>query len=422
MAKLTVAESQDRFLLDGRPFFYLADTAWAAFANLSLDEWTRYLKVRRMQGFNALQISILPVTHDQSMSEANTDPFLADEDGDWDFSALNPAYFDKAETMIEMAVEQGFLPVLGMLWCSYVPGTRCSEGSPVASAMPLEAVKAYARNAAARFKRFDPAFFISGDTCFESPEEAPYYMAALQIVREICPDALLTMHLHPQGDLPPEFIEAVDFYMFQSGHGATSQDNHYRHAERFAAYPIKRPVINSEPCYEGHGRVGERTRFSAFDVREATWQSLLSGAKAGVTYGGHGVWSFHRRGMNFLNADRSFEPFDWEQALLLDGAWDVSFAKWIFETYDLVDLDPSEMLRNDDPEIRAATDATQSKIAVYSPYSFDLELNVDLSGYDCVQIDLSNRRILTPDVVAGAASRVYMPPVNGDSLFLAIKR
>ena len=66
---------------EGMPFFYLADTVWMAFANLTLDAWARYLAYRRVQGFNALQISILPVTHDTSWGPENMAPFRADADG-----------------------------------------------------------------------------------------------------------------------------------------------------------------------------------------------------------------------------------------------------------------------------------------------------------------------------------------------------
>ena len=126
-------------------------------------------------------------------------------------------------------------------------------------------------------------------------------MAALEATKAVCPDALLTMHMTPSGDLPRSFVDAIDFYMFQSGHHVERQDRPYTLAEKFLQYPVKRPIVNAEPPYEGHGRVGSPTRFSAFDVRKATWQSLLSGAKMGVTYGAHGVWSCHRRGMDFLN-------------------------------------------------------------------------------------------------------------------------
>lgn len=413
----------DGYLVDenGRPFFYLADTIWMAFANLPLDGWAHYLDHRRMQGFDALQISILPVTHDTSMGPENLDPFLLDAKGNWDFHAYNEAYFAKAETMLEMATARGFVPVLGVLWCSYVPGTRCSASSPVPSAMPRDAVAPFAAFAAARFKRFNPIFFISGDTCFESPDEAPYYMAALQAVKAICPEALLSMHLHPAGELPQAFVEAVDFYMYQSGHGATTQQQPYTHAEKFTAYPIKRPVLNSEPPYEGHGRVGERTRFSAFDIRKATWQSLLSGAKMGITYGAHGLWSGHSRGRRFLNAERAFEPYAWEEALLLDGAWDVAFARYLFEAYDLFAANPAAIVRSGDPEARAAATSDLSTIAVYSPYAFPIELDCDLTGYRCRHFDLAARRVMVPAVQCGRPSRVEMPAVNADTLFLAVR-
>jgi len=427
MTHWAVARTQDYLTKDGEPFFYLADTAWMAFANLPLSDWPRYLAVRRLQGFNALQMSILPVTHDTSMSPENIDPFLPDAHGNWDFSAYNEAYFHKAETMVDLAVRAGFVPVLGVLWCSYVPGTRCSQHSPVASAMPLEAVQPYATYVAKRFKKYDPIFFVSGDTCFESPNEEPYYMAALHAVKATCPEALISMHLHPQGDLPRTFTDAVDFYMYQSGHSATRQDQPYLLAEKFAAYPVKRPVVNSEPCYEGHGRIGEPTRFNAFDVRKATWQSLLSGAKMGITYGAHGVWMFHRHGMKFLNTRWSFEPYDWDVALEMAGAWDVGFAKWIFETYNLFDLEPADFVVNEDgepssrKEIRAAANQSLTKVVVYSPYSFAVDLELDLTGFRCVQIDLATRRVTVPEIETGSRSRIAMHRFNADVLFLAVK-
>jgi hypothetical protein len=422
MSRWEIAPGKDHLLRDGKPFFYLADTVWMAFSNLSLADWSHYLAQRKLQGFTALQISILPITHDTSMSPENIDPFLPGADGNWDSSAYNEEYFAKAETMVQMTVDAGLVPILGVLWCSYVPGTRCSQNSPVASAMPFEAVAPYATYATERFKKFDPMFFISGDTHFESPQEEPYYMAALESTRAVCPEALLTMHLSPRGDLPRRFMDVIDFYMYQSGHHADHLDRPYLFAEKFTAYPVKRPVVNSEPPYEGHGRVGERTRFNAFDIRKATWQSLLSGAKMGVTYGAHGVWSGHKRGMNFLNAHRSFEPFTWDEALTLDGAWDVGFARWIFELYNLFETNPAQqILRNEDPEIRAAASEDRSTVAIYAPYAFDLDLDLDLSGYTCIQIDLASRRIITPEVQTGPRSRVGMHRFNADVLFLATK-
>ena len=423
MMQLSLAPSQDFFLRDGRPFFYLADTVWAAFSNVTLPEWSRYLAFRRAQGFNALQISILPITHDRSVPPQETPPFEPRPDGSWDFARPNEDYLAKAETMVGMAVEAGFLPVLTVLWCSYVPGTRCARGSPIPSAMELSHVAPYARRVTERFKRFEPVLVVSGDTKFESEAEAPYYGAALDAVKAAWPEATISMHLHPEGDLPPRFANAVNFYSYQSGHHIDHADRSYLLAEKFRAYPRKRPILNSEPCYEGHGRLSsDGSRWSRDEVRKAAWQSLMSGAKMGVAYGGHGVWSFHRDGYDFLARKRSLGPFDWEDALSLPGAADMGFARFLFETRDLFALDPADLLLTGKPEARATASADGRRLAIYSPNPIALEVDRDLDGFEVTAMDLSARSVLRLRVRAGRPSVIEQPSVNADCLILADRR
>ena len=56
MELLQVSENK-RFLMqgDGRPFFWLADTAWELFHRLNREEAKSYLKTRARQGFNVIQ-------------------------------------------------------------------------------------------------------------------------------------------------------------------------------------------------------------------------------------------------------------------------------------------------------------------------------------------------------------------------------
>jgi hypothetical protein len=417
--ELQLAPSGDYFMRDGKPFFYLADTIWATFSNVTLLEWARYLKMRRAQNFNALQISILPITHDRSVPPSETPPFELRPDGSWDFTRPNAAYFDNAEAMVEMAVSEGFLPVLTVLWCSYVPDTRCSRGSPIASAMDLAHVAPFATYVTNRFRRFNPVMVISGDTRFESDAEAPYYSAAFDAVKAAWPEAITSMHLHPEGDLPQSFADRVDFYCFQSGHHILHENRSYLLAEKFSAYWPKRPVLNSEPCYEGHGRlVPDGTRWSREEVRKASWQSLFSGAKMGIAYGGHGVWSFHRREFDFLAKARSLEPFDWEDAMHLPAATDVGYARWLFETKKLFALDPADILRTGMPEARAVASADRTRFAVYSPSSADLVLDLNLASYDLIAIDLSTRQVIRPTIKPGSPSTIEQSGVNTDVLIL----
>ena len=74
MGKLKIDSSQSNFLLDGTRFFYLADTVWSAFTNITLEEWDYYLKKRHEQGFNVLQINTMP-QWDRCMSDTGLYPF-----------------------------------------------------------------------------------------------------------------------------------------------------------------------------------------------------------------------------------------------------------------------------------------------------------------------------------------------------------
>jgi hypothetical protein len=45
---------------DGRPFFYMADTAWMLFHRLNREESARYLEDRARKGFSVIQAVALP--------------------------------------------------------------------------------------------------------------------------------------------------------------------------------------------------------------------------------------------------------------------------------------------------------------------------------------------------------------------------
>ena len=169
-------------------------------------------------------------------------------------------------------------------------------------------------------------------------------------------------------------------------------------------------------------RTDDRNKFSAFDVRRATWQSLLAGSSMGITYGAQGIWSGQVNGMRLMHEKTKFEAYDWEFAYQLQGSWDVGFAKWVFENFKLADIEPVNIVVNDDNEIVAAADAAMSKIVAYAPYTTSLKLDVDLSAYTCSCINLDDRRIWTPPIVAGNPSVVGLAQFNHDMLFLAIKK
>jgi len=142
MSRITISPTNDYFLRDGQPFFYLADTAWMAVSNLSVPEWDEYLDYRKEQGFTAVQISLLPILHDTSVSELNEFGFEL-INGKPDFSKINGAYFDKAATMVNMAYEHGINAVLMPLWCNYIPDTWAAKRVGEGFTIPFEALGPY---------------------------------------------------------------------------------------------------------------------------------------------------------------------------------------------------------------------------------------------------------------------------------------
>lgn len=424
MYNLKISENKRHIINanDGKKFFYLGDTVWSTFANVSLEEWEEYLEYRKTQGYNALQIDILP-QWDSSESELDIKPFKTDSEGNYDFNNMNIEYFLRAEKMVSMAVEKGFVPALVILWCNYVKDTWASKSQK--NIMPLDYVKPFTEYVGKLFAKYNPIFIVSGDTDFQTEIAKKYYMISLKVIKEICPNCLTTMHLGGGlTELPLEYIDSkeLDFYMYQSSHGIESQSNAYKMALDFKNKSVKRPVLNGEPCYEGHGHGGKYARFNRFEVRRALWQSLISGATAGITYGAHGIWSFHKKGKYFGSVDFSSMPFDWRTALKFEGAWDYSYAKHVFEIYDLFDIEAKDLILNESKEIRMAATDKLDKLAIYIPYSTEVKVNMDLSNYNLTLINLENRYLITPSItIKDGVTFIEMCEFNGDTLFIASK-
>lgn len=420
---LTVSENNRHFLRDGKPFFWLADTVWSAFTSAAPEEWKEYLEFRRMQGYNVLQLNVLP-QWDRSMPDAGIAPFHPDCSGRPDFLQYNDAYFERAAAMTETAVGYGFVPALVVLWCDYVQDSWATLKSP-GHIMPLSAVQPYAEHVVRHFAPYNPVYVISGDSKFETANTVEYYRMALDTIKKLSPDALASMHPGSGPiDLPDRFVHSpqLDFYMYQPGHRLEEQHYPYVLADKLSRQPVKRPIVNAEPCYEGHGHGNKYGRFGPFDIRKAVWQGLLSGGHAGATYGAHGVWSWHRGGGDFPSEAFSMAPYDWRTALHLPGAWEAPFAKWIFETYDLFDCEPADWVLHPSAEVRAASTPCAKTIAVYIPYAAEVGLNRELPDYRWTLIALSNKRVAVPKVdIRNGRTWIRMHSFNEDVLVLAKK-
>lgn len=408
---------------NGKPFFYLADTVWNVFHNAEMEDWEYYLDYRKMQGFNAVQISILPIINDMSPTKGGYYPYEINGDGTWNFDRPAISYFERASQMIALASRKGFIPSLVVLWCSFVDDTWASNQNP-SMVMPPTELERYLDRVLHYFDPYQPVYLISGDTDF-TERSASTYQYALAKIKAHNPEALTTYHPKPGAQLDSVTVtdENLDFYMYQSGHSPHAKPQ--KDAEYYNSLAVRRPVVNGEPCYESIGFFKEHGRVDPFHVRKATWQSLLGGAKAGVTYGAHGLWSWHRNGDLFTSESLWGMPFDFQTALRFPGAWDVAYAKWLFELYNMHELTPrNDLLFKETDEVCVASDAYEQRIVIYSPANMRIVLNVDLSDYRIEMFELSSRNRLLPVVSCHDEKRssiVEMHPFNSDMIIICVK-
>lgn len=421
MSTLSIHPSGRYLVRDGRPFLLVADTAWSAFADASLPEWREYTARRAEQGFTHVMVSALPILHDRAVRAGQREPFALDGHGRYRFDEPQDDYFRTAGEFAAIAAENGLSLGVVVLWCNYVEGTWGAARTP-GSVMPDEARVRFVDRVVEVFAPHHPLFIVSGDERFDGEASRQVYGQTLRQVKRAAPDCLTTLHSTPDTELPAVLADddALDLYSYQAGHHEDRQDLAWRLAEQYLDQRRRRPVMDLEPCYEGHGFGGGLGRYRAAEVRRATWWSLAGGASAGIGYGAHGVWQWYREGARFTSPDFSLEPFSWRTALAFPGADDVAFAARLLCDEGLIGAEPrQELLRDAFPGLRAFG-LDRGALAIYLPDPRDVVVAADLTGREVVGWDLERRSplaIRTRPVEGGTAIR--RPDVLGDILVVA---
>ncbi len=178
-------------------------------------------------------------------------------------------------------------------------------------------------------------------------------------------------------------------------------------------------MINLEPAYEQHGYHHGGGRFTAAQVRRASWWSMPGGACAGIGYGAHGVWQWFRACGVFTATGSSLQPFAWPSAMTFRGADDVALLASLLRTHRLDRLSADQNLLDPNHSevegrviaagVRAASGADGDLMAVYLPFAHRVRLRRDLTGFAATGWDLEDRvpvmPVLTADAGAPRSSR-----------------
>jgi hypothetical protein len=265
-AALPALEVSDnrRFLVtaDGKPLFWLGDTAWELFHRCTREEAIAYLDLRARQGYNVIQAVALAELEGLTTPNSHGDfPLL---DNDPTKPAVTPGadpadtaaydYWDHVDFVVTEANRRGmyigFLPTWGDKW-----NRKWGKGPEIFT--PANAA-AFGEWLAKRYAGRGIIWVVGGDRPVESDaHRAITHAMAEGLRRGESGRHLITFHPTGGRTSATEFHDApwLDFNMQQTGHqpvpaagAANASPTWQKIADDYARTPVK-PVIDGEPLY-----------------------------------------------------------------------------------------------------------------------------------------------------------------------------
>lgn len=373
------ADGRRLTLADGRPFFWLGDTAWELFHKLSREEAEHYLRQRASLGFNVVQAVALAEL--DGLEEGNAygsmplrkndagayDPTLPDTSGVY-------SYWDHVDYIVDQAAALGIYIALLPTWGDKF---NVKHGKGPVIFTPSNA-RLYGKWFGARYRDCpNIVWVLGGDRPMEDFEHFAIIRGMAEGLKEGDGGAHL-MSFHPAGarssSLNAHREAWLDFNMIQSGHGERDITNYARVQADYRLEPAK-PTIDAEPCYEDIpiGFDPRNGYFDAADVRRAAYYAVFSGA-LGHTYGHHSVWSMAREGggAEFLYA--------WQEAIHRPGAAQMQHLRTLMEAYAERGMAPDDsvLASNHKGANRMVAMKGERCAMVYTPNGVEVAVEADL--------------------------------------------
>jgi len=426
MPALRVSDNH-RFLIteDGRPFFWLADTAWWI-RRLTPDEADVYLAQRAEQGFNVIQVH----TGFAEADFAGNIPFL-----EADTDRPNEAFWRNVDALVERARAHGLYIALVPMW-----------GQEYAKAVGTDTAKArrLGRWIGGRYAGHSHVLWIvsgeydaiNGFRLPISPEQKAVLNAMAEGLREAHHGAqLMTIHPGAARTSSLDFhAEAwLDFNMLQSGHmidcrAFGAAENYELIAHDYGLSPMK-PTLDGEPIYEDTPdgvwvvKNTDGPRADAAAVRRKAWWAVFAGA-CGHTYGHNDVYGFCDPAHPERAQDLPQGPgrHDWRAALEAEGATQMRHVRSLMESRPFLDRIPDPSLVLGEPGTRldhvSATRAADGSYAmVYVPRGKPVSVALTRLSADRLTAWWYDPRTGLARRVGdleGRGSREFMPPTSGD--------
>ncbi|MBQ3196637.1 MAG: glycoside hydrolase family 140 protein [Alistipes sp.] len=294
--------------IEGKPFFYMGDTAWELFHNLNHEEADLYLENRAKNGFNVIQAVALSEIDGVNRPNAyGHKPLIDNNPSRPDIKeGENNDYWDNVDYIIKKAnaegMYMGLLPTWGHWW---------SNDYPIFN--PQNAYE-YGRWIAERYIDCDIIWILGGDRNPDNDYKQAVIRAMAQGIRSVDKHSLITYHTAGWASSSRWFHndEWLSFNARQSSHHQR-YNSYSLILDDFRRNPAK-PIVEIEPLYDDCSMdYNDNDGYStSWDVRRGLYWSVFYGS-AGVTYGHHSVWSMYDNNKEYL--PHNGQIMNWQQAI-----------------------------------------------------------------------------------------------------------
>jgi uncharacterized protein DUF4038/uncharacterized protein DUF5060/collagenase-like protein with putative collagen-binding domain len=326
---------------DGTPFLWVGDTCWYGPILSTKQDWNTYLADRVSKRFDVVHFNVV----------APRNGVAVDENGEISFSGenpirINPRFYQRLDERIDAVNSHGLLAAIVLTW-----GLRPVDSG---NSLPETQVVRLIRYLESRYGGNHVVWIVTGDNYYKGADGERWKRIGRAAFDGRAHAPVTT---HPAGMHWPwdSFRDEkwLDFIIYQSGHGDNADTLRWIHSgppHQHWQDPPARPFINIEPPYEGHLGYHSRKPHSDYATRRAIYWSLLNAPTAGVTYGAHGVWSWHTAvGQPPTDHPNTGVAKTWREALPFPGSTQMKYLEEFFTSIAWWTLRPDDSLLTEQP-------------------------------------------------------------------------
>jgi hypothetical protein len=364
-----------RYFVDqqGKPFFYLGDTAWLIFQRLNQAEVDEYLRDRADKGFTVIQAYVLRGLGERHPDGASSligaTPLI-----DRDPTRPNEAFFKNVDYVVNRANEMGL--VMGLVTSKSWHVNKHPE-----HVFDTKNAYTFGKFLGERYKDNAVMWFVGGDSV-PGNDEAIWVAMAKGLKDGSGGTQLVCYHGSGHTSSSAWFHNAdwLDFNSIQSGHGWAAKTYEYVTHDRGLSPP--KPTVDMEPPYENHPTGSSTPRIDSHQVRKGAYWAMLAGA-AGHGYGALDNFYLYKENEGPFPRN-GFQP--WRKSIAYEGSGQVGLMRRLFELRPWYKLAPDQSViasgqGEGEDHVQAARAEDGSFLIAYLPHGKAIGIHMDkLSG------------------------------------------